>query len=490
MPQTINDTSLQSISMYLSSTWKAIFDGIDRAISQSGTNFTLVTYGEHNFVEESKGTDGQIDANKLCINIGNVVECDPLMKDLLVEKLVHDKISFAAVEALEPNSEGKDVMKCYFAIDRQDKERALSIISDLNQAQHLEMEPEELWCYCQEKQSDLSGISRIEPEIYDVIKSEQKLNFPYTTLFNRDGSVELRVPSEFEKAAQNAIIDAVIICSARTREAAIMRKNEHAKQLTDALSKATDNYKPYIIIDSQYPDHFIKTDSKGIHSMIHNSIGDREIEFIDRTDPRFQNKAYDILRDYAEIKTIPATDKDMDAQLEAIRSEASKQQELPLDQKVEYYKRSFVTQIRENIERGPIEQETEEQSMTHQPEIAKDEKDEPTTKEKRPDLSELSGEQFRQEFCSLMLGASWYKDPKERQAFEAKIMQDTRLNELSEETQEVKIAVINEINQSVEEIQMISYDFREMELEEYSMEITNREKDNGELHIEEEYERT
>ena len=55
---------MHKLSMYLSDTWKLIFQGIDQSISHAGTNFTLISYDGKDFLRDSVGKDGKIDSGR------------------------------------------------------------------------------------------------------------------------------------------------------------------------------------------------------------------------------------------------------------------------------------------------------------------------------------------------------------------------------------------------------------------------------------------
>ena len=201
------DTSMQKVSFYSATVWKEIFDTLTKALEdRDEMSFTLVTHGPRNFVYESIGDDGKIDSKKLFNNIGGFYECDSLLKDEVVNPFIREKVSFAAVDRLDPGENGKTKTVCCFAIDSHDMERANEVIDRVNRnvQRANELSREELLQYCSDRQINLCGTSRIEKEIHDVLIAENKLDFPHAFIQNPDGSYDLRLPAQYEDDIANA----------------------------------------------------------------------------------------------------------------------------------------------------------------------------------------------------------------------------------------------------------------------------------------------
>lgn len=487
---------MHKLSMYLSDTWKLIFQGIDQSISHAGTNFTLVSYDGKDFLRDSIGNDGRIDSDRLCLNIGKIVECEPIMKERLISEFEKARVTFAAVEAVE-QEDGKESDKCYFAIDHRDRDRAVTILEDLNRSGgEMQMKPADFLAFCEKKNLDISGISRVEPEIYETMQNGSGLGFPFCAMKNRDGSYDLRTPAAYEGKLAQAVMGSAILCSAHTRKSMLERRQEHTKAITEAITRITDSRKSYLIADSRYPDHYIRTDAAGFHNMFHSEAGEKELGFVQRTDLSYQSKAYNILAGYAGYEIIPAGDKEAVGQLEALRMKAGREKEPALPIKTEYYKRSMVEQIREAVEgdyagrlkdnevrfrdaidhtmmlgaaadtlKGDLEGDMQLNGRAMAGYV----------KESSIDLSDLNGEAFVQRFCEDVLMTKGIEDGTRRRAAEEEIVRNTRLLELAAEVPFVKASVINEVHQTIEEIRTVRYELEDIDRGMLRQEIMARE---------------
>lgn len=510
------DTSMQKVSFYSATVWKEIFDTLTKALEdRDEMSFTLVTHGPRNFVYESIGDDGKIDSKKLFNNIGGFYECDSLLKDEVVNPFIREKVSFAAVDRLDPGENGKTKTVCCFAIDSHDMERANEVIDRVNRnvQRANELSREELLQYCSDRQINLCGTSRIEKEIHDVLIAENKLDFPHAFIQNPDGSYDLRLPAQYEDEAKNAIKDAVILCSGMTREGMMERAEQKTSALLDILAKAANDGKSYIIVDADRPDHFIRTDAKGLHGIVRMPEEDREIGYVERVDPRFKNKAYSLLVDYTRPVALEASDHDLDAKLEQLREGARKDRELGYKDKIEYYKRGFVDFIRNAMERGVSPDQAKEQEVsgrlidnryafkaaidhaiiTKQDDLKADLEGDLSLNnringkgvpETANDLSDLhGGEAFEQVFCRQLLGSEEYADLDEYKSAEEALIHNMKFQELMQESEEIKEGVLREIRQTCMEVSSMDYGFEDITRAEYAKDLEDREQAHTEMHI-------
>lgn len=515
------DTNMQKVSFYSATVWKEIFDTLTKALEKRGEmSFTLVTHGPRNFVRESIGENGEIDSKKLFANLGGFYECSSVLKDEVLNPFIQEKISFAAVDRMDIGKNGQVKTTSCFAIDSKDIERANVIIDRLNRNVQREnsLSREELLKYCADRQINLCGTSRVEKEIRDVLVAENKLTFPHALIRNMDGSYDLRLPAQYEEEAKNAIKDAVILCSGITREGMIERAEKKTSAILDVMAKASDDGKAYIIVDAERPDHFIQTDAKGLHAMVRTPEGDREIGYAERVDPRFKDKAYAFMADYIKPVALEASDRSLDSKLEQIRQDAQKSREIGYTDKIEYYKRGFSDFIRDTMERGVL-QETEKEKavsgrlldnrytfkaaidhavITKQDELMSDLKSDlglndrvngKDLPETAIDLSDLNGgETFEQVFCRQLLGSEEYADLDEYKSAEDALIHNVRFEELMQESEEVKQGVLREIRQTYLEVSSMDYSFDDMTRAEFVKEISDREQENAELHMDYEIE--
>lgn len=490
------DSETRSLTMYLSIIWKSIFDGIDRSIGDHGTNVTLVSYDNHNLIEDSRGTDGKIDADKLCINIGAMVDCSLLMKDKLVAALTQNHISFAAVESLE-RFDGKETLRCYFAADRRDKDKFLTVVNNLNQAlEYTKVEPRELASWCQVRGIDtVTTLSRVEPEIYGILRDEKNLDFPYCAKQNQDGSFDIMVPPQFEEKLNQALINAVLLCSGYTRESFQSQNAERERELTSAMTKVCDNQIKLVIVDSQYPNHLMRSDREGVHILVRTADGEHEIGHIERSDKDFQQKVYNTLSGYAGLEVIPAMDKDLEKKLEDLQERTSKEAELSIDAKIEYYKRSLTESMKDCIEKmfdgrlkdnayvlnaaidNSIARGQESLKLDLQTDVALNNRIiSGGLPESVVDLSDVNGEAFTTRFCESVLGTSGYADIDSKKIAETKILETSNLSDLAEESREVKLAVIKEIQETIREVATAPYEYGDLSVMSLSHEV-EREND-------------
>lgn len=485
----------RKLSMYLAGTLKVIFDGINSALNHSGTNYTLVSYDGHDFIRESMGADRKIDESLLSRNIGKTVDCSPFMKDKLIAEFERQRVTFAAIETVEPTKSGGITNWCYFATHKSDRDKVDQIISDLNmmKGEH-QMEPSAFLAYATEKNIPISGIQGVEPEVFETMLKEKRLDFPFCAIKNSYGSYDIRIPEQEDRKTHDAIVNAVILCSAHTRMNIIERTRDRREQINDAVSKIMDSRKSFVIMDGEAPDHYIRTDSSGFHNIVRTPAGEQELDFVERTSPNYQTKAYNILHDFGSFEKLVATDKDIDQQMQTVRDKAGLQKEPDMDVKIEYYKRSMLEHIKESIERDYLgrlkDNEVKFHAAIDHAVVVKDDTQKGdlegdlllndralkgVVKETSIDLSDLNGEAFSQQFCETVLGTRAEEDLDAKMLLEDEIMANTGLRELAEEPPEIKQAVINEIRQTIDEVRTMDYEITILDRGEFALEVESKE---------------
>lgn len=508
------DTSMREVSMYMASTWKAIFDSINNSIGKDGTYFTFVSYDGKNFINESLGPDNRVDIRALSMNIGTIIECEPYMKDLLINEMNREKVSYAGLQMNKEIGDGKVRPRCYFAIDKRDMEKALSAMDRLNKIHEpTRVEPTRLLEMCNEKGCELSTIRHIENEVFDTMIASKPIDFPYSVIENRDRTYDIVIPETYKAKFEDMIKDTAILCSGDTRDAIIHKNEERNKEIITAISSLTDDKKPYIIIDAEHPENYMKTDMHGLHMYVRTGSGDKEIDFIERNDPVFFKKAYNSLYRYERIVTLLANEKDIDKKIDAIRKEAEKDKirDIDIESKVEYYKRTFVEALRESMERGDdIEKgrlkdndysfgaAIDHAIINKQDTLAGDLKSDKDLNfraidgivgETSIDLSDLNGDAFEHAFCENILGTNHYQDLDERRQAEEEIIHNTALKELAKEDREVKQAVINELTITRHEINLDEYRLDDISRADFDREIKVYERETNEIHVEQDIDR-
>lgn len=483
------------LSMYLAGTLKVIFDGLNSTLSHGGTNYTLVSYDGHDFIRESIGADGKIDESLLSRNIGKTVDCSPFMRDKLISEFERARVTFAAVETVEPTRDGGVANWCYFATHKSDRDKVDHIITDLNMMKgEQQMEPSAFLSYTTEKNIPIRGVQGVEPEVYETMLKEKNLDFPFCAIKNAYGSYDIRMPEQEKHKLHDAIVKAVILCSAHTRTRIIERSRYRREQINDAVSKIMDSRKAFVIMDGKSPDHYIRTDSSGFHNIVRTAAGDQELDFVERTSPNYQTKAYNVLHDYGSFEKLVATDKDIEQQMQMVRDKFGRQKEPDIEVKIEYYKRSLSEHIKESIERDYLgrlkDNEVKFHAAIDHAVVMKDDTQKGdlegdlqlngralkgVVKETSIDLSDLNGEAFSQQFCETVLGTRAEEDLDARLLLEDEIRTNVGLRELSEESPEIKQAVINEIRQTMEEVRTIDYEITVLDRGEFALEVESKE---------------
>lgn len=485
----------RKLSMYLAGTLKVIFDGLNSALNHGGTNYTLVSYDGKDFIRESMGKDGKIDETLLSRNIGKTVDCSPFMKDKLITEFERQRVTFAAIETVEPTKDDGVTNWCYFATHKDDREKVDRITADLNMMKgEQQMEPSAFLAYTVEKNIPVSGIQGVEPEVFDTMLRENHLDFPFCAIKNSYGSYDIRIPEQEDRKTHNAIVNAVILCSAHTRTNIIERTRDRRDQINDAVSKIMDSRKSFVIMDGQSPDHYIRTDSSGFHNIIRTATGERELDFVERTSPNYQTKAYNILHDYGSFEKLVATDKNIEQQMQKVRDKAGLQKEPDINVKIEYYKRCMSEHIKESIERDYLGRIKDNEVRFHaaidHAIVTRDDAQKGdlegdlqlndralkgVVKESSIDLSDLNGEAFSQQFCETVLGTRAEEDLDAKLLLEDEIMANEGLKELAQEPREIKQAVINEIRQTIEEVRTMDYEITALDRGEFALEVESKE---------------
>jgi len=485
----------KKLSMYLAGTLRIIFEGITDVVKYSGSNYTLVSYDGRDFVRDSVSQDGKLDERLLCKNIGKIVDCDAFMKDRLISEFEQNHVTFAAVEVVEKMNNGRNANRCYFVIDQHDKDKTDVILSNLNKTvTNKEMTPEAFLAFCKNKGISISGVTNVEAEVLNVMLRDKTLDFPFCTIKNSYGNYNLRIPENEEIATRDAIVKAVISCSARTRIGMAEQTQNRQREINDAIAKIMDSKKSYVVMDENSPNHYIRTDSGGFHNIIRTEAGEQELAYVERMEPHYATRAYNAIHDYSGLLVLSALDKDIDKQMEEARERAKIEKEPELSVKIEYYKRSFQEHIRETIEQdylgrlqdnhirfgNAVSHAVIEKDDTLKGDLESDRALntralEGIVKESSIDLSDLNGDSFKQQFCETVLGTRAIDDPLTKEAVEEEINLNSRLSELAEESPEIKMAVVNEIKQTITEVKEIDYEFAPVTREEFEHEIESKE---------------
>lgn len=508
----MGERNVKQLSMYLSRTLKAIFDSLSDALKHDGASWRMVSFDGNDFIHESLGPNGTIDEKELYRQVGKIADCNPFMKDRLLTEFMHNHVSFAAIETVEPLKDDKIGNWCYFVTHRKDLDKVESILSELNYPQEKnQMDSAKFRDDCARKNISIVGVSNVEPEVFELMMQQKSLNFPFCMIQEPSGFYHLRMGIQDERKAREAILNSVILCSANTRKMLLKEKKERDERLHEAAAKMMDNRRSYIIINGDSPEHYVRTDSDGFKAILNKNGIEYELECIHRSHPDYQSKAYGVLQGFQEFAIISATDLDASRQIQQIIECAKmgrkrdiikiEDKEAGIYTKVEFYKRSFLKYIQKGVEQNFLGRLKDNEvrfkaAIDHAVMIgdsvqAGDLKGDLSlngralsgyVKESSIDLSDLNGESFKQQFCEIILGTSIITDPLEKKTAEDEVVINSRLNDLSQESKEVKMAVVDEIRQTIYEVGQMDYEFTEISLEQLAREAELKENVFGEFY--------
>lgn len=485
------------LSMYLGDTLKTIFDGLNQAVNHSGTNFTLVSYDDRDFIQDSVGDNGELDANLLCRNIGKIVDCDTFMKDKLIAEFERARVTYAAVGVLEPKQNGDLTERCYFVTDRHDKNRVEAIVRQLNKYEKdLQENPKEFLASCWEQGTPVCGIRGIDSFIYDAMRKDKSLHVPHYVLPNAHGTYELRIRQTDEPAVREALIKTMILYTGRTGEMLVENRNIRQAALSDALAKAMDDKQSFILFDGNSPDHYIRTDMKGFYNIIRTGAGEQQLNFVERIDPSFQDKVYHVIEGYSNIVVRSARNLDINTTIEEL-AKANKKA-VDMNTKVEFYKRSLSEAMVQSLQRdylgrmhdnrirfgdaiahATLQKEDFLKGDLESDRSLNDRAIAGIVKEVSIDLSDLYGDAFIEKFTEQVLGTQMEESAVEKAKIETAVLKTSELIALSQEPAEVKLAVINEISQTLDDVRNMEYEFSNMAIEELVQELESRDHEIG-----------
>lgn len=501
----MGENNVKQLSMYLSRTLKTIFDCLNDVLKHDGASWRMVSFDGNDFISESLGPDGTIDEKELYRHVGKVADCNPFMKDRLLAEFIHNHVSFAAIETVESLEDDKVANWCYFVTHRKDLNKVESILSELNYPQEKnQMDPVKFRNDCVKKGISIVGVSNIEPEVFELMMQQKSLNFPFCVIQGSSGFYHLRVGIQDGRKAREAVLNSAILCSANTRRMLLKEKQERDERLHEAAAKVMDNRRSYIIMNADSPEHYIRTDSNGFKAILNKDGIEYELECIGRSHPDYQLKAYGVLQSFQEFAIISAADPDASRQMQQAIEHTkmgrkrdmikTDEKEAGIYTKVEFYKRSFLKYIQKGVEQNFLGRLKDNEvrfkaAIDHAVMIgdsvqAGDLKGDLSlngralsgfVRESSIDLSDLNGEAFKQQFCEIILGTSMIADPLDKKTVENDMELNIRVNDLSQESKEVKMAVLDEIRQTIHEVGQMDYEFTEISLEQLAREAESKE---------------
>lgn len=509
---------INHISAYMAGTLKVLLDAANSVLDRESVNYSNIIYedrlqqvGGVDFVERSKDTLGRVDESALLKNCGLVAYCSSFMKDRLINEFRNAKINRVQYEDTVKRSDGRLVNLCYFVVDRLDKERAQEIITRLNSLESIrQTDAKEFAAECQSKNIPMARMA-VEEEKLDYMEQMGDIDFRYCAVPDGFGNLHLYMAKTDSEKAYDAVRKASLICSAGTRKHMMETSRAHNQTLEKALALIGDTHTACRIYDRDEPSHYLRTDSNGIYY----GIGKNE-ESISRMSQGWEGRVYSILRGYGTIEIDPERKPEkIKENIEQGRQHTVPyKKELDLSDKTERYKRELVEQIYFRY--------ANEQNLKDMDAISRMKDDEYRfgnainkalregdgellndlygdqsanrraingyIGERNVDLSDLNGQDFIREFCLKTLGYRVMEDEVARLSMIEEAYHTPAFHDLAAEPSEVKIAVIHEIEDSVREVQSISYTLSEVSPQELVQDIEKDDRIQMEID-EQEYEK-
>lgn len=496
---------MNHVSTYMAGTLKVLLDIVNNVIDRESINYSNISYddqlervGGSDFVERSKDASGRVDEQSLIRNCGLIAYCGAFMKDKLITEFRNAKINRVQYEDTVKRSDGKLMNVCYFAVDRIDKEKTQNIIDRLNSLETIrQTDAKEFAADCQSKNIPIACLS-VEEEKVAYLERMGDINFRYCIVPDGYGNLRMYVAKTDSELAHEAVKKATLICSAETRRYMMGISKERENIMEKALSMVGDTHTVCRIYDKDEPSHYIRTDSNGIYY----GIGKHE-EQISRMSQGWESRVYNILKGYGTVEI------DSERKPEVIKEKIAQdiqhskpyEKELGLQDKVERYKREMVEQINFRYandkslkDMGAISRMKDDEHRfgnainkalrEGEGELLNDLYGDQSANrraisgyigERSIDLSDLNGADFIKEFCLQTLGYRVMEDQIARMSMIEQAFSTPTFQDLAAEDQTVKMAVINEIEDSVREAKMIDYTLQEVSPQELIQDI---EKDN------------
>lgn len=492
---------MNHISTYMAGTLKVLLDAANNILDHESINYSNIIYDDQlnqvggvDFVERSKDTLGRVDEQALLRNCGLVAYCGAFMKDKLITEFRNAKINRVQYEDTVKRSDGKLVNVCYFVVDRLDKERAQGIIERLNSLETLrQADAKEFAAECQSKNIPMACMT-VEEEKLAYLERMGDINFRYCTVADGFGNLHLYIAQTDSELAHEAVKKASLICSAETHRHIMGIRWERDQIMEKALAMIGDTHTVCRIYDKDEPGHYLRTDSNGIYY----GIGKNE-EQISRMSQGWESRVYSILKGYGTVEI------DSERKPEIIKEKIEQgiqyskpyEKELDLPDKVERYKRELVEQINfryaneqalkdldamsrmkddeyrfgNAINKALREGEGELLNDLYGDQSANRRAINGYIGEKNVDLSDLNGADFIKEFCLKTLGYRVMTDEIARMSMIEQAYQTPAFQDLAAESPTVKLTVINEIEDSVREVQAISYTLNEVSPQELIQDV-------------------
>ncbi len=337
------ETDLRKFAMYTMAPLKELLNAINGIISYEGLQASLLNFHEdYSMADAVKGVEGRADEEKIRKHVGHVFSCDYTLKDRLVDTFVKHNISMVMTSVIGEKGKGlaKETIHCW--VDKRDDERALGLVRSLNrEIRSREGHLKEFLAEMEERHTSLVQIP-MEKSLVQVMEREGLLRGTSYGIRPLHGEmVHLLTADSDSKRVCSAAKDMMLIYGSDMGNWMSTKIHDWYEEIGKSLAAVLDTHKPCEIMDGNSPDHRIVTDSKGIHVM----VKDRDLDFIEWTNPRVQEQVYGYLALFGKQEWVNP-ERDSVLQRREIRERSRQPEELDLAGRTELYKRRMWTQLK------------------------------------------------------------------------------------------------------------------------------------------------
>lgn len=483
---------MKDLGIYMMDTLRIIFEMADRSFEKFSVSYADVKFEDQlrdvdgkSFIERSRDSDGRINMSLLEQNTGQVISCGSFMKDRLIRELDREKISRAQVwDVITVN--GKPIERCNFIIDVRDREKAKKLVEELNRTSSI---------LCKSAKEFAENRDGKEVVLSSVVVESDKLSYMERLGNIRVPHCVIKIDEEnsrlyFEEKDKDEILkelkEATLVFSANSRLEDMKRDQEKKKEIENIMANFRNDRSSCVLYDAYAPDHYMIADSKGIR--VH--FGNYE-QTISRLEPEFENKLYEKMIGYGKLHF----ENDVARNPELARPENFEREyvELTLEERIMSYKRQLVHYLSFRLDNE--KEEEKEQARANEVKF-KDNiekasrsgnqnleirlKDDLTQNQaaKRGDISvnavdmaDMHDSEFVHAFCMRALSYATMKDGAALAAMLEEAKENPVMIALASEDKSVKVALINEIEKSIEESKQITYDVEHADTKEILTEV-------------------
>lgn len=337
------ETDLRKFAMYTMAPLKELFNAINGIVGYEGMQATLLNFhDDYSMAEAVKGEEGKAGEAEIRKHVGHVFSCDYSLKDRLVDAFVKNDISMVMTSMIEERENGlvKETVHCW--VDQRDDERALESVRSLNhEIRNKEGDLKEFLTEMEDRHTPIVQIP-VEKTLVRAMEQEGLLRGTSYAIRPLHGEmVHLLAADSDGRRICSAVKDVMLLYGGDLGNRMSSKIHNWYEEVGKNLAAVLDSHKPCEIIDGNSPDHRIVTDSRGIHVM----VKERDLDFIEWTNPRVQEQVYGYLALFTRHERIDP-ERDFALQRREIRDRSKQPKELDLSGKLELYKRKMGPQIK------------------------------------------------------------------------------------------------------------------------------------------------